>query len=51
VIDGGGRVVAVHAIQGSAPFSVPVDQLPAGMYTARLTDATRTRTTRFLVAR
>jgi hypothetical protein len=52
VIDAAGRVVLTRTLgASSATHQLPVNGLPAGMYTARIVDADGMRTTRFQVAR
>lgn len=52
VIDAAGRVVLTRTLGASAAtHQLPVNGLPAGMYTARIMDADGMRTTRFQVAR
>jgi hypothetical protein len=52
VVDAAGRVVLTRTLGASAAtHQLPVNGLPAGMYTARIIDQDGLRTTRFQVAR
>lgn len=51
VMDAAGRVVLGRTLTANGPHGLPVSTLPAGLYTARITDASGIRTARFQVAR
>ncbi|MBL8001095.1 MAG: T9SS type A sorting domain-containing protein [Flavobacteriales bacterium] len=51
VVDAGGRIVLSRTLAAQGLATVPVATLPAGLYTARITDANGPRTARFQVVR
>jgi hypothetical protein len=51
VFDAAGRVVLGRVLQAASLHTVPVEGLPAGLYTVRITDGDGIRTGRFQVAR